>query len=267
MNLLQKTITATAVSSTLLAFTLLAAPALAHPTFLEPEKFNSAVGEQVNLMLSTSLGYPTMENGPSLDRIPFIHVMANGQKIENLAFAKKETHMSTSFTADNAGFAMAAMSSKRRFGEIKPEEADYYLNAIGVSDEAKAAFFAQEGTPALNRSFNKHTKTFFCVETCDGGKEAAYVAVGQDLEFVASNEAANRFVLLLNGAPVADHAVTVVSPGSDDLELNTNQNGVIDFDTSGMKSVMIISVWVTVPEEASGVYQSDYATLTVNFSN
>ncbi|MCF6293389.1 MAG: hypothetical protein L3J04_08355, partial [Robiginitomaculum sp.] len=107
MNLMQKTITATAIS-----FTLLAAPALAHPTFLQPEKFNSVVGEQVNLELTTSLGYPDKGNAPSIDRIPFIHVMANGQKIENLTFTKDETYMNTSFTADNAGFAMAAMSSK-----------------------------------------------------------------------------------------------------------------------------------------------------------
>lgn len=261
MNLLQKTISATALS-----FTLLAAPAFAHQTFLQPEKFNSAVGEQVNLALTSALAYPNMEGGPSLDRIPFIHVMVNGQKIENLTFKENKTYMNTSFTADNAGFAMGAMSSKRRFGEIKPEDAKMYLDEIGASEAVREAFFAQEGTPALNRSYNKHTKTFFCVETCDGGKETAYTAVGQDLEFVASNEAANRFILLLNGQPLASHAVTIVSPGSDNIELSSNQNGVIDFDTSGMKSVMMTAVWVTVPTEASGVYQSDYATLTVSFS-
>ncbi len=261
MNLLKKIKIATALS-----FTLLATPALAHQTFLVPEKFNSAVGEQVNLAITSALAYPNMEGGPSLDRIPFIHVMLNGQKIKNLTFTENKTYMSASFTADNAGFAMAAMSSKRRFGEIKPKEADYYLDAIGVSDEVKAAFLAQKGTPALNRSYNKHTKTFFCVETCSAGKQTAYEAVGQDLEFVASNEGANHFILLLNGKPLVDHEVTVVSPGSDNLELITNQNGVIDFDTSKMSSIMMTAVWVTLPEQVSGVYQSDYATLTVDFS-
>jgi len=261
MNLLQKTIIATALS-----FMLLAAPAVAHQTFLVPEKFNSAVGEQVNLVITSALAYPNREGGPSLDRIPFTHVMLNGQKIENLTFTENETYMNASFTADYAGFAMAAMSSKRRFGEIKAEEADYYLDSIGVNDEVKAAFLAQEGTPALNRSYNKHTKTFFCVESCDAGKQTAYQAVGQDLEFVASNEAENHFILLLNGKPLAGHEVTVVSPGSGDLELSTNQNGVIDFDSSKMNSIMMTAVWVTLPEQVSGVYQSDYATLTVDFS-
>ncbi|MCF6262474.1 MAG: DUF4198 domain-containing protein [Xanthomonadales bacterium] len=261
MNLLQKTIITTALS-----FTLLAAPAVAHQTFLVPEKFNSAVGEQVNLVITSALAYPNREGGPSLDRIPFIHVMLNGQKIKNLTFTENETYMNASFTANSVGFAMAAMSSKRRFGEIKPEEADYYLDSLGVNDEVKAAFFAQEGTPALNRSYNKHTKTFFCIESCDGGKQTAYEAVGQDLEFVASSEAANHFILLLNGKPLAGHVVTVVSPGSDNLELSTNQNGGINFDSSEMNSVMMTAVWVTLPEQASGVYQSDYATLTVGFT-
>ncbi len=259
MRLLQKTITA-------LSFMLLAAPAVAHQTFLVPEKFNSATGEQVNLVITSALTYPNREGGPSLDRIPFIQVIVNGQEVKNLTFTENETYMNTSFTADNTGFAMAAMSSKRRFGEIKPEEAGDYLDSLGVSDEVKAAFFAQEGTPALNRSYNKHTKTFFCVESCDASKQTAYQAVGQDLEFVASSDAANHFILLLNGKPLANHQVTVVSPGSDNLELNTNQNGAINFDTSKMNSIMMTAVWVTLPEQASGVYQSDYATLTVDFS-
>ena len=262
MNLLQKTITATVLS-----FTLLAAPAFAHQTFLQPEKFNSAVGEQVNLALTSALSYPNMEGGPKRDRIPFVSVIVNGQKIENLTFTENETYMNAGFTADNAGFAMAAMSSKRRFGEIKPEDAKMYLGEIGASEAVREAFFAQEGTPALNRSYNKHTETFFCIETCEAGKQTAYAAVGQDLEFIASNEAANRFILLLNGQPLAGHEVTVVSPGSDNLELSTNQNGVVEFDSSGMASIMMTAVWVTVPKEASGTYQSDYATLTVNFSN
>ncbi len=259
MNLLQKTIIA-------LFFMLLAVPAMAHQTFLAPDKFNSAVGEQVNLAITSALAYPNMEGGPSLDRIPFIHVVVNGQKINDLTFTENETYMNTSFVADNAGFAMAAMSSKRRFGEIEPEEAGAYLDSLGVGEEVKAAFFAQEGTPALNRSYNKHTKTFFCIESCDAGKQTAYAAVGQDLEFIASGDAANRFILLLNGKPLADHKVTVVSPGSDNLELSTNQNGAIDFNTSKMNSIMMTAVWVTLPEQASGVYQSDYATLTVDFS-
>ncbi len=245
---------------------LLVAPAVAHQTFLVPEKYNSAVGEQVNLVLTSALAYPNRKGGPSLDRIPFIHVILNGQKIKNLTFTENETYLNASFTADTAGFTMAAMSSKRRFGEIEPEKAEYYLDSLGVNDKVKAAFFAQEGTPVLNRSYNKHTKTFFCVETCDVGKQTAYQPVGQDLEFVASNEAANRFILLLNGKPLIDHTVTVVSPCSDNLELSTNQNGVIDFDTSEMNSIMMTAVWVTLPEQASGVYQSDYATLTVDFS-
>ncbi|PCJ48439.1 MAG: hypothetical protein COA74_08570 [Gammaproteobacteria bacterium] len=260
MNLLQKAIIATALSLTL------AAPVVAHQTFLAPEKFNSAIGEQVNLAITSALAYPNMEGGPSLDRIPFIHVMLNGQKINNLTFTENETYMNASFTADNAGFATAAMSSKRRFGEIKPEEAANYLDAIGVNDKVKAAFLAQDGTPVLNRSYNKHTKTFFCVETCGAGKQIAYEAVGQALEFVASNEAANHFILLLNGKPLVGHDVTVVSPGADNLELNTNQSGAIDFDTSKMKSIMMTAVWVTLPEQVSGVYQIDYATLTVDFS-
>ena len=239
---------------------------MAHQTFLMPEKFNSAIGEQVNLAITSAGAYPNMEGGPSLDRIPFIHVVLNGQEINKLTFTENETHMNASFTADNAGFAMAAMSSKRRFGEIEPEEAVGYLDYIGVNNEVKAAFLAQEGTPALNRSYNKHTKTFFCVESCDTGRQTAYEAVGQDLEFVASNEAENQFILLLYGKPLAGHKVTVVSPGSDNLELVTNQSGAIDFDTSEMNSIMMTAVWVTAPEQASGVYQSDYATLTVDFS-
>ncbi|VAV98033.1 hypothetical protein MNBD_ALPHA06-1000, partial [hydrothermal vent metagenome] len=148
----------------------------------------------------------------------------------------------------------------------KPEGADEYFDEIGADDAVKHAFAELPGNPPLHRSYNKHTKTFFCVKTCTTGREVSFVPVGQALEFVAMKSNQHSFKLLRNGKPLAEQAVSVVSSDGHKQALVTDHHGVVKIKPSDAGPMMLLSVWITMPEHADGVYHSDYATLTVDLA-
>lgn len=228
-----------------------------------PEKFIWDSGEKVNVALTSALAYPELKFGVKRDRIVFTSAMVANQAVGDLAFTENETFLNVSFTPEQSGFAIVAMSSKPRAGEIEPEGASDYFDEIGASEAVKQAFDALPGDPPLHRSYSKHTKTFFCIQTCSTGREASFNPVGQTLEFLATKDA-NRFVLLRDGKPLAGQKVSMVFPGTETQELITDKNGRVDVDASGLGVVMLLAVWITMPEQANGVYHSDYATLTVD---
>ncbi len=244
--------------------TMLGGAALAHKTFVQPGKFIYAEGETVNIALTSALEYPDIQFGPKLDRIPYIEVQIAGQKITDLDLSEHETHVNIAFTPKQTGFAMVAASSKRRHGEIEPKDTKMYLGEIGASEAVRAAFDALPGNPPLQRSYNKHSKTFFCIETCDAGRDVSTQPTGQALEFLAVAGASDKFVLVRDGQPLANQDVTLYSPGHEDQVLLTDENGAIQIDSTTKGVVLLMAVWITLPEKADGNYQSDYATLTVD---
>lgn len=250
----------------ILSATLLAAPALAHQTFLQPDKFVSAAGEQVDIALTSALAYPNIEFGPARDRIAMVSVTVANQAMDALAFEENETFLNISFTPDQAGFVVAAISRKPQAGQIKAEDTSMYLDEIGATEAIRQAFDDLPGEPPLDRSYAKHSKTFFCIETCASGREASLAPLGQPLEFLGVNGVNDTFLLFRDGAPLAGHSVTVVSPGSDNQELTTSADGSIHLDAPLRGVLMLSAVWITVPDQADGVYHSDYATLTVDLS-
>ncbi len=254
------------IASVLVAAALLAPPALAHQTFLQPDSFVSAAGEQVNIALTSALAYPDIEFGPARDRIALVEVSVGNQGVETLSFEENETFLNISFTTEHTGFAVASTSSKPRAGQIEAKDTSMYLDEIGASEAIRAAFDALPGEPPLDRSYAKHSKTFFCVETCTGGREASLAPIGQPLEFIGIGGINDTFALMRNGEPVANHSVTVVSPGSDNQELTTSEDGSVHLDAPLRGAVLLSAVWITVPDQADGVYHSDYATLTVDLS-
>jgi uncharacterized protein DUF4198 len=252
------------LSAAFIVAALAAGPSLAHQTFLLPGKFVWDAGERVDVALTSALSFPDLQFAPTRDRISFTSVVVDNKAVDDLSYDEKETFLNVSFMPDRAGFAVAAMSSKARFGEISAEDTSDYLDEIGASDAVRQAFEALPGEPPLNRSYSKHTKTFFCVETCSTGGEASLAPVGQPLEFLAVESDPNTFLLLRDGEPLAGHAVTVVSPDFEVQELTTGKDGLVHVDASLMGVAMISSIWITLPDQADGVYHSDYATLTID---
>ncbi|MBL4853272.1 MAG: DUF4198 domain-containing protein [Robiginitomaculum sp.] len=255
------------LASTVLAATLFAVPALAHQTFLWPAKFMWQSGDKVEVALTSALAFPKLESGPGKDRIAFSSAMVAGKKIDTFTLAEHKTYLNMEFQADTAGFGVIAMSSKTRSGAIKPEDSEGYLDEIGASDTVRKAFNDLPGTPALNRSYNKHTKTFICVETCTGGADAKYKSVGQKLEFVASKTGDRDFVLLLDGKPLAGQDVVIYGVDGKGAETVSDANGLVKIDHAHTGVAMLTAVWITLPAKPDGVYHSDYTALTLKLAH
>ncbi len=253
--------------ASLLALSVFATPAMAHKTFLMPEKFAWDDGETVHIALTSSLKYPELQFGAKRDRIAFSSAVVGNHDAGELSFVEAEEYLTASFTPAHKGFAVVAMSSKSRAGEIKPKDADGYFDEIGASADVKQAFSELAGDPPLHRSYSKHAKAFFCIETCSSGQEAGEKPVGQPLEFVTIKGAKNRFILLRGGKKLPGQNVTMFSPGKDDVDLVTDRDGIVTVNAGDAGAIMLMSVWITMPEQADGVYHSDYATLTLNMAD
>lgn len=247
----------------MLAAGFAAAPAAAHQTFLLPSEFVWENGETVTVDLTSALSFPDLEHGPATDRIAFSQAAIGGEPIGALSFNESETALTISFDTNRTGLAIVAASSKPRAGQIPPEDVDIYLDEIEADAAVRQAFDALPGSPPLNRSYSKHAKTFFCIDTCDNDGDAA-TPVDQKLEFVASKTRPNRFVLLLDGKPLPGKSVTIAPFEGEAMQTATDENGTVAVSVSLSGVIMLSAVWITLPESADGVYHSDYATLTVD---
>ncbi|MCF6274440.1 MAG: DUF4198 domain-containing protein [Robiginitomaculum sp.] len=254
-------------ASAVLAAALFAVPALAHKTFLWPAKFMWQAGDTVEIALTSALAFPKLEFGPGKDRIAFSSVVLAGQEIDATTLTENKTYLNMTFKADHAGFGVAAMSSKTRSGAIKPEDTEGYLEEIGANAAVRKAFNNLPGNPPLNRSYNKHTKTFLCVETCTDGANAKYKPVGQKLEFVASKSGDRKFVLLLDGKPLAGQDVVVYDIDDKGHKTVTDKNGMVIVDHPHSGAAMLTAVWITMPAKPDGVYHSDYTALTLKVAH
>lgn len=239
--------------------------AAAHQTFLLPEKFQVKAGSDVDISLTSALAFPNLEHGPARDRIAFSKVMLGNSALDNVTFSEGETALSLSFHAGESGLAMIAVSSKPRGGEIPPEDVEVYLDEIEAPESVRAAFDALPGSPALNRSYSKHAKTFICIESC-GGEKTAEEPAGQKIEFVSIDRSQTTFRLLYDGKPLQGKTVTIASVSGEPSTVVTNDAGEFNPDGSASGIVMFGAVVITLPETPDGVYHSDYATLTVNLS-
>ncbi len=238
--------------------------ALAHQTFLQPKNFEWAVGDKVEIAMTSALSYPDFLSGPSPSRIADASVTIAGMGVDDFSYEENETFLNIAFEAEREGMAVVALSSKVRAGEIEPKDAEMYLDEIGADDAVRQAFLDLPGDPPLQRSYRKHTKTFFCVGNCRADDEATSKPVGQALEFVAVPSSKREFRLLWEGEPLAHHDVLAVASDSTSVKMKSGSNGLVRVDASMSGPVMMMAVWITLPSEPAGTYHSDYATLTVH---
>ena len=242
-----------------------ASKAAAHQTFLLPAAFQVKAGSGVDISLTSALAFPNLEHGPAADRIAFSQVFVGNNALDDVTFSEGETALTLSFHTEQSGLAMIAVSSKPRGGEIPPEDVGVYLDEIEAPESVRAAFHALPDSPALNRSYSKHAKTFICIESCGGGKEAE-IPAGQKIEFVAVDATQKTFRLLYDGKPLQGKSVTIAPASGETSTVVTNEAGEFQPDEAISGIVMFAAVVITLPETPDGVYHSDYATLTVNFS-
>lgn len=247
----------------LVSGSMLLSSALAHQTFLLPDQFVWSINEPVEVILTSALSFPNVEHGPTKDRIEYSHVDVGGETVDELNFTESETALSISFSPTRSGLAVIAASSKPRAGEIAPDDVDMYLDEIEADKSTREAFDELPGSPALNRSYSKHAKTYICIETCAGENHAA-MPVGQKLEFVSANFENNSYRLLLDGEPLSGQSVTITPVDGESVKIDTDENGTFKIIETLSGVVMVSAVWITLPEQPGGVYHSDYATLTVD---
>ena len=255
------------LAASLLAGVLITAPTLAHKTFLAPDRYVWSVGDTVEIALTSALAFPDIESGPALDRIAFTSVLLDDQAVADIGFEEGETFLNVSFQAETSGLAVIAMSTLARFGEIAPDGASAYLDEIEADAATHQAFDDLPGTPALNRSYIKHTKTFICVETCESGRGSSFATMGQALEFVAVSGQARTFQLLREGGLVSGQRVTIYSHDGLHQEAISDQDGLVSVDATMSGVILLSAIWVTLPDQANGVYHSDQATLTVDLAS
>ena len=262
---LQNSHLARQIAACVIGAAMIATPAFAHQTFLLSEKFEYSDNETVSVSLTSALSFPNMEHGPAKDRIAFSYAAIGGEPITDMTFEESETALKISLTTDKTGFAVVAMSSKPRAGEIPPEDVDIYLDEIEADDGVRAAFDTLPGEPPLQRSYAKHAKTFVCIMTCRDATDLES-PVGQKLEFVVTATGGNSFQLLLDGRPLAGKQVAISSIESEALAAETDENGMFGVSDNVSGVVMLSAVWITLPDRPDGVYHSDYATLTIDLN-
>ncbi len=247
----------------ILAILLGSVPALAHKTFLVSEHEVWDEGSTVEVALTSALEFPNIEYGPASDRIAFTSVVVGNAEVSDVSFEETEIALNLSFEATNEGFAVIAMSSLPRSGEISPEDVSGYFDEIDADQHVRDAFDALPGSPAMMRSYEKHTKIFLCVATCDAGREAASLPVGQALEFVAGSSGPRSFAIVRNGERVANHRVAIYGADGSHANAVADENGEFEVDASFTGAVLLSAIWVTLPEHPDGNYHSDQATLAV----
>jgi len=246
-----------------LAALLLATPSYAHKTFLAVERYVWDAGEVIEVSLTSALEFPNIEYGPAQDRISSISVFVGDQEISDIAFEEGEVALTATFTPTNNGPVVIAMSTHPRAGEISPEGAAAYFDEIDAEQSTRQAFDDLPGSPALSRSYSKHTKTFLCVASC-AGPGARNTAIGQALEFVGVAGENRSFALLRDGDVLPGQRVAIYSVDGSHVETVTDDQGVIILENSVSGVVLLSAIWITLPAQADGVYHSDQATLTVS---
>lgn len=244
--------------------TVLAMPtASAHKTFLASDHSVWEAGSTVEVSLTSALEFPDIQFGPAQDRIAFTSVTVGNTTINDLAFEETETALNVSFQPGEIGFSVIAMSAHPRSGEISPEDVAAYFDEIGADEDVRTAFEALPGSPAMMRSYTKHTKLFLCVATCDTGRDAAARPVGQALEFVAGSAGPRSFAILRNGEPVAGQSVEIYGTEGNHSTAVSDALGDIHIEASFAGTILLSAVWITLPDQPNGTYHSDQATLSV----
>ncbi|MCF8881009.1 MULTISPECIES: DUF4198 domain-containing protein [Hyphobacterium] len=252
------------VTAALVATMLTAPLASAHKTYLATERTVWEAGSEVTVGLTSALEFPDIETGPARNRIDFTSVrVGHDEVVEDLTYEETPTALRVSFTPQSTGFASVAISALPRSGEIAPEDVALYFDEIGADAVTRAAFDALPGDPAMMRSYTKHTKIFLCVETCESGADMAAVPVGQALEFVAGQGNPRSFVLLWQGEALPRHDVDIYSASGRHERLETNSDGQFEIGSDLSGAVLVSAVRITLPDEPSGIYHSDQATLAV----
>ena len=249
--------------ATFLAASIITAPAWAHKTFLASERQVWEEGDIVKVALTSALEFPNIEFGPARDRLSFTSVVVGQSNISDLVFEETETALNLSFRADTSGFAVVAMSTHPRSGEIEPDSVAGYFDEIDADTDVRAAFELLPGNPALMRSYSKHTKIFLCLENCEDGRGEATEPVGQALEFVAVASDPRSFVVVRDGERAAAQRVAIHTEDGSHSSAIADANGVFRLEPSISGAVLLSAIWITVPDQPAGVYHSDQATLSI----
>lgn len=247
-----------------LAALAVSSAALGHKTFLALQQSLWPAGQTVQISMTSALDYPDIQFGFSPDRVAFAWAVVGGETIAELAFAQSETSMDVSFHPHATGMGMLAVTTHPRSGEIPPESVGPYFDEIELDADARAAFLALPGTPALMRSYTKLTKTVFCVETCEGGEAALVTPLGQALEFVRLAGESRGFALFRSGEPLAGHRVRVQTADGGHQDAVTDDAGAFFVDETLQGAILLSAIRVELPDQPTGIYHSDQATMTVN---
>lgn len=243
--------------------TLVAGGALAHKTFLASPQAVWPAGQAVTIAMTSALEYPDMESPLARERVARATARIGTTEINAFDFSETETSLDIRFRPVATGYGVLAVVTHPRSGEIPPESVDVYFEEIDADPQVQAAFHALTGTPALMRSYSKLTKTFFCVEACEGNNAAWYEPLGIPLEFVVSGDLEGRFALYQDGQPLAGHRVTIHTPDGRYSDAHTDDAGEFSVAADISGEVLLSAVWIDLPESPDGNYHSDQATLTV----
>ena len=248
--------------SALLSMAVISSTTLAHDTFLLPAQNIWKVDSDIEVRMASGLSFPDLTWGVSQERISNALIELNGNPIPSQILSDNKEYLSITFKAIQQGHAVVAISTKTRSGTIQNEDTEEYLDEIGAPLSARKAFQKLPGKPQLHRSYVKHTKSFFCVENCKEDRAINLKPVGQKLEFVTTTTK-NRFQLLFEGKPLAKHEVKVKDTTKKLFKFTTDANGQFTIDEKVSGTMMLSAVAVTLPEEVTGLYHSDYATLVL----
>lgn len=112
----------------------------------------------------------------------------------------------------------------------------------------------------LRATSERFAKSIVCFEICAGSR--AEHAFGYPLEFAADASAPNRFVLLANGAPLANYPVAVATSAGR-MRFATDDQGRVFLNSTAQGPSMLFAAQMTAPVRADRRFQMLLTSPTV----
>ncbi|MES2861547.1 MAG: hypothetical protein V4701_08745 [Pseudomonadota bacterium] len=235
-----------------------AAAAFAHDSFIVPPP-SVIVGQPVVVLVTSSSFFPEPETRIRPERIAHVDARADGTPLTWSATADDVAMTLTTSPASAAQTGAVIVVSLAPYDiDVASDEVGHYMDEIGATPAVRAAAETAAASGAMHETYAKHLKTIVCAATC-----ADNAAPGPaTFEFVADPTSLRGFTLFLNGSPVPNQPVFVVTEATGRGALMTDGQGRVVLP-EGLSGLVYVSAVKLEPPLATGDrFVSQWASLT-----
>ena len=241
--------------------TLLASSASAHDFFIMPAKFKVEPGSVLTVDVTIGSSFPGLTNPVPPERIAQLGVIGGPQAVFEVEGLGPQS-LKTRFKGGAPGLAILSASAVPREVEYPEERIGGIMEEYQVDPAAVKAVEALPRPRVLKAISTRFAKSFVCVQQCEGGSDPTR-ALGHSVEFVASDASTKSFILLANGAPLANYPVVIAKSDGVRSHLYTAAQGAIELPADVSGPMMLFAAVMKPPGDAGGRFVMNLASLTL----